>query len=174
MTVLLVKENLQIILSTDKQSNIFLYVDPYGIKSLSLNHFKQIQERKFSSLEVLMNFNSAGFLREGCRILNYEVEETLKDDDFADYESDDDDSIERMNSIAGGIYWQDIINDYYKKKIAFYQAEEMFISEYSKKIKEIYKYTVNIPIRIKSNHLPKYRLIFGGFKSRRWVNSYGR
>ena len=63
------EENLQKILSLDKNSNIFLYVDPYGIKSLTLSLFNQIKDRNFFSLEMLMNFNSAGFLREGCRLL---------------------------------------------------------------------------------------------------------
>ena len=81
---------------------------------------------------------------------------------MTDYESDDEiNTVERMNSIAGGTYWQEIVNDYYKKTIDIYQAEEIFISEYSRKLKNIFKYTVNIPIKQKSNHLPKYRLVFG-------------
>ena len=34
------------------------------------------------------------------------------------------------------------------------------MKEYSKRIRSIFKHTVNIPIRIKTTHLPKYRLIF--------------
>ena len=154
------EENLQKILSVDTHSNIFLYVDPYGIKSLSLDNFKQIKDKKFSSLEMLMNFNSAGFLREGCRLLN--LEGFFKDDDLADYETDDGiNTIERMNDIAGGSYWKDILNNYYNGTTDMYQAEDKFISEYSQKVKDIYKYTINIPIKLKSSHLPKYRLIFG-------------
>lgn len=154
------EDNLQKILSLDKNSNIFLYVDPYGIKSLNLSNFNQIKDKNFFSLEMLMNFNSAGFFREGCRLLK--DTEIFSDDELTDYESDDDiNTIERMNSIAGGTYWQDIVNDYYKKTIDIYQAEGAFISEYSQKVKYIFKYTVNIPIKQKSSHLPKYRLVFG-------------
>jgi three-Cys-motif partner protein len=158
------EDNLQNILSLDKNSNIFLYVDPYGIKSLSLSNFNQIKNNCFSSLEMLMNFNSAGFLREGFRLLKNE--ELFKDDELADYETDEEseeskNTIERMNAIAGGTYWQDILNKKMQGTIDIYQAEDMFISEYSLKLKNIYKYTVNIPIKVKSNHLPKYRLIFG-------------
>jgi three-Cys-motif partner protein len=154
------ESNLQKILSSDKNSNIFLYVDPYGIKSLDLNNFNRIKEKNFFSLEMLMNFNSTGFLREGCRLLKYEG--AFKDEDVTDYESDEDiNTTERMNAISGGSYWQYILKDYYNGIIDIYQAEDKFITEYSRILKSIFKYTINIPIKVKSNHLPKYRLIFG-------------
>ncbi len=154
------EENLQKVISLDKGSNLFLYVDPYGIKSLTLNLFSQIRDKNFFSLEMLMNFNSAGFLREGCRLLK--DADAFSDDELTDYESDDEiNTVDRMNSIAGGTYWHQIVNDYYKKTIDIYRAEEIFISEYSGKLNNIFRYTVNIPIKQKSNHLPKYRLVFG-------------
>ncbi len=154
------EDNLKKILEIEKNSNVFLYIDPYGIKSLNLNNFYQIKKKNFYSVEMLMNFNSTGFLREGCRLLKYEG--LFKDEEIVDYEFDDDvNTIEKMNSIAGGDYWQDILKSYYEKNIDIYQAEEKFISEYSNKIKDIFKYTVNIPIKVKTTHLPKYRLIFG-------------
>jgi three-Cys-motif partner protein len=154
------EDNLQCILSADKNSNIFLYVDPYGIKSLVLNTFSQIKRKNFSSLEMLMNFNSAGFLREGCRLLKYA--DPFDDNEITDSESDEDiNTIERMDSISGGSYWRNILRKLYNGEINIYQAEEMFISEYIRILKGIFNYTINIPIKIKSSHLPKYRLIFG-------------
>ncbi len=154
------EENLQKITSLDASNNLFLYIDPYGIKSLDLSGFSQIKSRGFYSVEMLMNFNSAGFLREGCRLLTYA--DTFSDEDLTDYEVDDDvNTIEKMDSIAGGSYWQDILEAYYKGKIDIYSAEEQFFSEYSSRVNQLFKYTVNIPIKIKSTHLPKYRLIFG-------------
>ncbi|MBF0634724.1 MAG: three-Cys-motif partner protein TcmP [Nitrospinae bacterium] len=155
------EDNLGNILSADTLSNVFFYIDPYGIKSLSFSNFKQIKSKKFFSNEMLMNFNSAGFLREGCRLLP-RSDDQLKDIEIDDYEMDDTaNSIEKMDAVAGGAYWQDILNDFYNGKIDFYQAEDKFISEYSAKLKDIYLYTVNIPIKVKSSHLPKYRLVFG-------------
>lgn len=154
------EDNLKKILSLDRNSSIFLYVDPYGIKNLNLNNFNLVKERHFSSFELLMNFNTAGFLREGCRLLK--CSEPLSDDELTDYESDEDiNTVERMDSIAGGTYWQEIVEKYYDKTIDIYQAEDAFTSGYSHRLGNIFKYTVNIPIRIKSDHLPKYRLIFG-------------
>ena len=154
------EDNIENILETKQDSNIFLYVDPYGIKSLNFNNFYQIRDKHFSSLEMLMNFNSRGFLREGCRLLKYEG--LSEDEEIGDYEIDEDvNTIEKMDSIAGGNYWEDILENYYSRNIDIYQAEEQFISEYSNKIKDVFRYTVNIPIKIRATHLPKYRLIFG-------------
>ena len=136
------EDNLGKILSLDKNSSIFLYVDPYGIKSLNLNNFNLVKERHFSSLEMLMNFNSAGFLREGCRLLKYT--ELPSDDELPDYESDEDiNTIDRMDSIAGGTYWQEIVKKYYDNTIDIYQAEDAFISEYSHRLGDIFKHTVS-------------------------------
>lgn len=154
------EENLPHILALDTNTNLFLYVDPYGIKSLNFALFSKIKNKRFSSLEMLMNFNSAGFLREGCRLLKYEG--LIPDDEVTDYEVDDDaNTVDNMNTVAGGKYWQDILSDYYAGQSSIHEAEEHFFGEYSHKVNQLFKYTVNIPIKLKSTHLPKYRLIFG-------------
>ncbi|MDA8338694.1 MAG: three-Cys-motif partner protein TcmP [Nitrospiraceae bacterium] len=154
------EDNLKKILLFDNNNNLFLYIDPYGIKSLDLSSFTQIKNRGFNSVEMLMNFNSAGFLREGCRLLTYE--DSFTDEDLTDYEIDDDiNTKEKMNAIAGGDYWQEILKTYYNGQINIYTAEEQFFAEYSKRVNQLFKYTVNIPIKLKSTNLPKYRLIFG-------------
>ncbi|MFI4962843.1 MAG: three-Cys-motif partner protein TcmP, partial [Legionellales bacterium] len=105
------EDNLKKILSLDQNSSIFLYVDPYGIKSLNLNNFNLVRDRQFFSLEMLMNFNSAGFLREGCRLLKFT--ELPSDEEITDYEGDEDiNTIERMDGVAGGTYWQEILKKY--------------------------------------------------------------
>lgn len=49
--------------------NVFLYIDPYGIKSLNCQKFDELADRKFNSIELLINMNSFGFIREGCRVM---------------------------------------------------------------------------------------------------------
>jgi three-Cys-motif partner protein len=139
--------------------NLFLYVDPYGIKNLDFSNFKELAERNFHTTELLMNFNSFGFIREGARLLKYE--KLLGEFEDFNYELDDKNSLENMNKIAAGDYWQDILMKKNNGEISMFEAEEYFMKEYSKKIQEIYKYTVNIPIRKKAEQIPKYRLIFG-------------
>ena len=152
------EDNLDKIMAIKGQTNVFLYVDPYGIKSLNFEIFRQVSEKHFSSLELLLNFNTAGFLREGCRLLKYEI--AMDEEEISDYESEEINTIDNMNAVAGGIYWQDIIKAYFEKKINIYSAEEELTKEYGKKIAENFKYVVNIPIKVKSSHLPKYRLFF--------------
>lgn len=156
------KEEIEKILALDSRCNLFLYVDPYGIKCLDFQQFERIKAKKFSSLEMILNFNSFGFLREGCRLLNLNYESLFSDDQGdEEYELDEANTIERMNNIAHGEYWQSIIHDKKNNKIDMLKAEELFINEYAKQIKNLFTYVVNIPIRLKSGNIPKYRLIFG-------------
>ncbi len=155
------EENIKSIDQFDKSHNIFVYVDPYGIKSLDFNLFQQIKNKNFNSLELLMNLNSFGFLREGCRLLKYEYDICTTDKEEMDYETDDSNTIENMNKIAYGEYWQNILNDFNTAKIDMRTAEELFCREYTSQMKGLFKHIVNIPIKTKTNNIPKYRLIFG-------------
>jgi three-Cys-motif partner protein len=153
------EENLAQIANVEKNSSIFLYIDPYGVKNLNFENFRQLADKNFFSLELLLNFNSAGFLREGCRLLKHEI--LVDEEEFSDYECDEGiNTIDNMNSIAGGEYWQDILHNYFKREFNIYSAEDIFVQEYSRKLGEIFNYVVNIPIKLKSIHLPKYRLLF--------------
>jgi three-Cys-motif partner protein len=150
------------ILNIDMDTNIFVYVDPYGIKNLNFKNFQRIKNKNFFSLELLMNLNSFGFLREGCRLLRYEDIQFAEQNDFDDeYEIDETNSIENMNMIADGDYWQEILLDKINEKIDMLQAEEKFINSYIQQLKKLFKYVVNIPIKLKTKNIPKYRLIFG-------------
>lgn len=156
------KENIDKILALDSRYNLFLYVDPYGIKCLDFQQFERITAKKFSSLEMILNFNYLGFLREGCRLLELDYEAIFSDDQSDDeYELNETNTIELMNNIAHGEYWQSIIHDRKNKIIDSLKAEELFINEYMKQIKNLFTYVVNIPIRLKRGNIPKYRLIFG-------------
>ncbi|MDY4559024.1 MAG: three-Cys-motif partner protein TcmP [Eubacteriales bacterium] len=52
------------ILDNNQKKNIFLYVDPYGIKYLDFGIFANLDTTKYKSVELLLNLNSFGFLRE--------------------------------------------------------------------------------------------------------------
>jgi len=123
------EDNLTNILEIPSTDNMFLYVDPYGIKSLDFTHFKLIRENNFRSLELLMNFNSIGFLREGLRLLKCEkrYEDEQEDDD---YETGDVSDIGNMNCIANGDYWRRILAAYDDDKLSFSDAEEAFVFYY--------------------------------------------
>lgn len=143
----------------EQKQNLLLYVDPYGIKHIPFKYFKRICDLNLNSFELLLNFNSFGFLREGCRLL--EIREFDCNEDSDVYEKDDANSIQRMNAIAGGNYWQEILGKYSKENFSMKEAERELSECYTQKLKSIFNYVVNIPIKQKRSHLPKYRIVFG-------------
>jgi three-Cys-motif partner protein len=147
-----VKEN------RDQRWNLLLYVDPYGVKHLPFHHFQEIRLLDLNSIEILLNFNSFGFLREGCRLLNLSDFECNDDSDV--YEQDEANSVPRMNAIANGNYWQGILADYSNCKISMKEAERIFSEAYINEMRDIFNFVINIPIKVKKSHLPKYRLVF--------------
>jgi|SRR3989339_317113 len=166
------ESSMQDILKLPKEINLFMYIDPYGIKNLDFDFFDQLKNRGFHSFEFLINFNAFGFLREGCnKIKNYcelfpdEVEDESVQLD--DYYSDEKDAIGNLDKIAGGDYWQGILKEYYNKnlltksKINMLKAEEFFVAEYMNRHRKLFKYVVNVPIKKKIDNIPKYRMIFG-------------
>lgn len=70
-----------------------------------------------------------------------------------------DKSIKELNEIAGGDYWQPIIESYKKDEIDGYDAEAQFAEQYCMRLMESYTYVLNMPLRIKKGQRPKYRLI---------------
>lgn len=151
----------------DKQgNNIFLYIDPYGIKALDSNLFDKFQTYGFYTFEMLINFNSFGFFRDACRVMNvdYKNDDALSDlDDLVEYEptivNTSKQSEDLLTRIAGGDYWKDIVADYRNKKINGYQAERRLSVEYKQRLKQRYKYVLDMPIRLKEGQRPKYRMI---------------
>jgi three-Cys-motif partner protein len=155
------EENIETITGYDPQYNVFLYVDPYGIKGLYFSHFEKIIQREFNTLELLVNFNTFGFLREACRVMKeYESMEAFTDESN-DYESDENDDVDAMNRIAGGDYWGDIIRDFKGDKISANMAENDLATKYMDELGRRFRHVVNIPIKVNTDSIPKYRLFFG-------------
>lgn len=49
--------------------NVFLYIDPYGIKALDCSRFDTFANGQFNTIELLINMNSFGFIREACNAM---------------------------------------------------------------------------------------------------------
>ncbi|QQO07873.1 three-Cys-motif partner protein TcmP [Breznakiella homolactica] len=151
------------ILAGENKSNVFLYIDPYGIKALHCSLFDYFAQYGFNTIELLINFNSFGFIREACRVFGLAYDVTNVFDDLVEYESTQLDtsqnSLLELNEIAGGNYWQEIINDYKRKVINGYEAEALFVEAYCKRLRQSYRYVLNLPLRIKKGQRPKYRMI---------------
>lgn len=146
--------------------NVFLYIDPYGIKELKYNLLTSFADLRFASFEMLINFNSFGLFRNACKASNvsYANDGALADDDeMTELEptefKNDNKSRQLMNEITGGSYWEGIVSSYRRKEIDGYQAEKKLASVYKAKLHEKYTYVLDMPIRLKPGHRPKYRMI---------------
>lgn len=146
--------------------NVFLYIDPYGIKELKYNLLTSFADLRFASFEMLINFNSFGLFRNACKASNvsYVNDRALADDDeMTELEptefKNDDKSRQLMNEITGGSDWEGIVSSYRRKEIDGYQAEKMLASVYKAKLREKYTYVLDMPIRLKPRRHPKYRMI---------------
>lgn len=148
------------ILDNNQKKNIFLYVDPYGIKYLDFGIFANLDTTKYKSVELLLNLNSFGFLREACRLLKVNVDTDDVMPDFAVSANDIKNDIQNMNLIAHGTYWQDIVEDYRQGKLDIFQAEERFLAKYMKELGKTFSYVCKIPIRFSKSKLAKYQMIF--------------
>ena len=159
------EDTIESVLSSKTGYNVFLYIDPYGIKSLDCSKFDDFAKGQFNSIELLINMNSFGFIREGCRVMGkqFKMDDDNFFDDLVEYEPIKLDSsyksVEALNKIAGGYYWKSIIEQYARGKIDAYRAEEHFSEQYCKRLSENYTYVLNMPIRIQKNQHPKYRMI---------------
>lgn len=147
----------------DKQSqNVFLYIDPYGVKSLHFSIFEKLSRKNFYSIELLINLNTFGFIREACNAMNvkFDVEDIS---DIIDLDNtpkcSNQKSIDDLIEVAGGEYWKLIIERYKKGIIDGYEAEREFSGRYCAKLSKYFKYVLNMPIRLKMGQRPKYRMI---------------
>lgn len=151
------------ILKSNVGRNLFLYIDPYGIKELEFDFLSSLGKRNFNTVEMLLNFNSVGFLRVAFAALKVEFKNMAELQSLEEYDSSLPKSLgaltETANRVAGGDYWKKIIEDYLKGNLDFYGAEERFIAEYCDKLLKHYRYVLNMPIRVKAEHSPKYRMI---------------
>lgn len=161
------EDNIVNLINNNSGKNLFVYIDPFGIKNLNFSYLKSLNSSSLNSAEFLMNLNSFGFIREGCRILKTQLKDVIIDKEYDSFMDESDDfkeinSVEKMNNIAGGDYWQQIIKDHQENKINGYEAEKLFVDSYCKKIRETgkFKYVINIPIRTKAGSPPKYRMVF--------------
>lgn len=157
------EDNIEKVLYGKENYNVFIYIDPYGIKSLHFSIFSKLKSMNLNSVEVLMNMNSFGFIREACNAMSVKFDIKDLDDVFQLDEASNDGkfkSIEDLNKVAGGVYWQDIISDYKKGIISGYEAEKRFAEEYCQSLKDVFTYVLNMPIRLKKGQRPKYRMIY--------------
>lgn len=160
------EENIAACLQNKKGFNVFLYIDPYGIKALDSEMFDSFKTLGFSTFEMLINFNSFGFFRDACRVMQVDCQNdsALQGlDELVEYDPTSVDTSKQseqlLSRIAGGEYWKKIVFDYRDGKIDGYQGEQRLSYEYKQMLKQKYSYVLDMPIRLKAGQRPKYRMI---------------
>jgi len=155
-------ETLPILEREAKQSTVFLYVDPYTVKGLRFDRMKRVYDQiraSSSSVEVLMNFNVAIFMRWALAAVKRWAE--LPDRDALESMADDpDERVERdeLSEIAGGDYWIKIVED---SSLDFNGKLRKFLDEYVQRMLGSFRYVTRFAIKEKYHHtVPKYVLIF--------------
>ena len=140
--------------------NAFLYIDPYGVKALNMSVFLELPD-VFSTAELLINLNSFGFIRNALRLrqvaLRESEEELLLELD--EYDPSVRASFNEIDRIAGGDYWQQIVDLYSAHRIGIDEAEKMFAEQFKQTLRKKYKYVLDMPIRLHPGNKPKYRMV---------------
>ncbi len=156
------EDNIQRILQEKQNCNVFLYIDPYGIKALDYELLSGFSTG-FNTIEMLINLNTFGFLRAGCQALGIGFCEVSLLDDLIEYDPTQlgvsEKSKEMLVRIAGGDYWVKIIEGYRAGLYDIYAAEKIFASKYCERLQEKYSYVLNMPLKIRREQVPKYRMI---------------
>lgn len=155
------ESNIEKILKHNLQSSVFIYIDPYGIKALNADDFVGYSDQ-FRSIELLINFNSYGFFREACRVLNVKInDKTINNivDNLEEYDNTPIDSQDALTKIIGTNRWVDTIIKYKEGKINAGDAETQIANLFCNNLKRGYKYVLNMPIRRKDEIGTKYRLV---------------
>lgn len=143
--------------------NVFVYVDPWTVEGLDWGAtdrlFRLVSEEL--SVEVLLNLNAASFVRRGLAALKIEAsyEGAIMDEEDADDVAQSvPPSMERLNQIMGGAWWQEIL----KCGERYSVLVERVADSYVKRLSERFRETCVHPVKAEPHHtVPKYYLVFG-------------
>lgn len=154
-----------------RHNTVFLYIDPYSVKGLVFDEMHAVYSHIHSagmSIEMLMNFNVATFMRWALAALKRQGHDITQkalleaENCEADYMADnptDSIEIETLNSIAGGKEWIEIAKD---NNCPFAVKLERFMRIYLNKLGDVYTHVGMYPIKESISHtVPKYALVFG-------------
>lgn len=138
--------------------SVFVYVDPWQPKHLLFDDLAPVYEqlKRRQSIETLINFMSASFLRA---VRGFQKKVVVSGEVQSDHRL-----VRRWNAIAGGMYWQHIAYSQLLSSDEEPNDEETddLARGYAAELQRWFKHVLNYPIRAKYEHKwPKYHLIFG-------------
>jgi len=113
------------------------------------------------SIEILMNFNAPSFVRRGLAALKLAVPESnpeTEDTEEIDAPIVTPPSIERLNNVVGGDWWQNILKSRASFSEKVQQVTNGICEHLSKKFREVCQHAIKA---LPHHTVPKYYLIFG-------------
>ncbi len=158
-------EHLPEIARLARHNTVFLYVDPYSVRGLVFDRMKAVYDQirtSSSSVEVLLNFNSATFMRWALAALqrHQDIPAVNADEPLDQLEDDSCGPVElaTLDAIAGGDYWRAIALD---PDLDFPRKLDRLTSEYMGRMLPSFRYVACCEIKAKYHHrVPKYHLIY--------------
>jgi hypothetical protein len=147
-----------------KDHSVFLYVDPFTVEGLDWARMDYVfQHLRISrmSIEILMNFNARSFVRRGLAALKLTVPESnpeIEDTEEIDVPLVTPPSVERLNRVAGGDWWQNTL----ESSASFPEKVQNMTDGVCARLRERFQEVCQHAVKALPHHIvPKYYLIFG-------------
>jgi three-Cys-motif partner protein len=144
--------------------SVFLYVDPWTVEGIEWPRMDRIfQHLSISkmSIEILMNFNAVSFVRRGLAALKLAIPELnleIEDSEDIDAPPATPPSIEGLNTVVGGHWWQSIL----QAPSSFAEKVQSVTNGVCGRLRERFQEVCQHAIKALPHHtVPKYYLIFG-------------
>jgi three-Cys-motif partner protein len=154
--------------SIARTHSTFLYVDPFTVEGIDWNVMNSVLARikPVQSVEVLLNFNAASFVRRALAALSRsipEIDPEKEDTGEIDAPFLQEPSIERLNRIVGDDRWISILNE----QDGFSTQVEAIAHLMQLRFRENFREVGMHAIKALPHHtVPKYYLIFGSRSSK--------
>ena len=148
------------------RSNLLLYLDPFTVDGLQWKSLDKLFAalQQGISIEVLLNFNAAIFLRAGLAALQLKVPMPNPEDEDPEgcepFTSDGESpAIARLDEVAGGDWWQTIAKN---EVIDFATKVDVLTRRYCEQLRSRFAEVCSHAVFAKVAHnVPKYALVFG-------------
>lgn len=147
-----------------KDHSVFLYVDPWTVEGLEWDKMDRVfQHLDISkmSIEILLNFNAPSFVRRGLAALKLVIPESnpeIEDADEVDAPIITAPSIERLNQVVGGDWWQNILQSSSSFPEIVQNVTNGVCQRLSGRFREVCQHAIKA---LPHHEVPKYYLIFG-------------
>lgn len=147
-----------------KDHSVFLYVDPWTVEGLDWYRMDRVFQHlsiSHMSIEILMNFNAVSFVRRGLAALKLAIPESnpeIEDAEEIDAPLVAPPSIERLNKVVGGDWWQSVL----KSSASFPEKVQGVTNGVCERLSQRFREVCQHAIKALPHHtVPKYYLIFG-------------